>query len=439
VAPTWIKGVIEVRRLLALIGVALALTFLVTGCGGGEEGGEQAQGNGKPSGEVRVIMEEVPDTDVVRDMLSQFNKQYPDINIQIEALPYDQMRDRIVSSFMAPDPTYDLIIVDNPWMYDFASSDFLEPLDKRINAAGEDYNYEDFAEPLRQIAEVDGQIYGVPFYNYGLGLIYRQDLLKQAGLESPTTLDELQSTAEQLQQGGRAGIAMQPQRGYKIFEEWGNWLFAAGGQIQNQNGEIVLDSPEAREALRKYIDTYECCAPPNSLNWSFDPALRSVAGGNSAMMVSYNWMLPTLNDPDGPAGNLAGNFDLAEVPGGRAVLGAWYWSIPANSANKEAAWTFVRWITSPEQDIERVSMGGAPVRNSVMENEQVWEQGFGESYYKTVQAILEDSAPLADGPNAEEMIQAVGTELNAALAGQQSVDQAITQAASRAKEITKNE
>jgi multiple sugar transport system substrate-binding protein len=439
VAPTWIKGVIAMRRLLALIGVVLALTFLVTGCGGGEEGGEQAQGNGKPSGEVRVIMEEVPDTDVVRDMLSQFNKQYPDINIQIEALPYDQMRDRIVSSFMAPDPTYDLIIVDNPWMYDFASSDFLEPLDKRINAAGEDYNYEDFAEPLRQIAEVDGQIYGVPFYNYGLGLIYRQDLLKQAGLESPTTLDELQSTAEQLQQGGRAGVAMQPQRGYKIFEEWGNWLFAAGGQIQNQNGEIVLDSPEAREALRKYIDTYECCAPPNSLNWSFDPALRSVAGGNSAMMVSYNWMLPTLNDPDGPAGNLAGNFDLAEVPGGRAVLGAWYWSIPANSANKEAAWTFVRWITSPEQDIERVSMGGAPVRNSVMENEQVWEQGFGESYYKTVQAILEDSAPLADGPNAEEMIQAVGTELNAALAGQQSVDQAITQAASRAKEITKNE
>jgi multiple sugar transport system substrate-binding protein len=431
--------VIEVKRLLTLIGVVLALTFLVTGCGGGEEGGEGAQGNGKPSGEVRVIMEEVPDTDIVQNMLGQFNEQYPDINIQIEALPYDQMRDKIVSSFMAPEPTYDLIIVDNPWMYDFASSDFLEPLDERINAAGDDYNYEDFAEPLRQIAEVDGQTYGVPFYNYGLGLIYRQDLFEQAGLMPPTTLDGLQSAAQQLQQEGRAGIAMQPQRGYKVFEEWGNWLFAAGGQIQNQNGQIVLDSPEAREALRKYIDTYECCAPPNSLNWSFDPALRSVSSGNSAMMMSYNWMLPTLNDPDGPAGDLAGNFGLAEVPGGGAVLGAWYWSIPANSANKEAAWTFVQWITSPQQDIERVSMGGAPVRNSVMENERVWEQGFGESYYKTVQAILEDSAPLADGPNAEEMIQAVGTELNAAVAGQQTVDQAITRAANQAEAIIKGE
>jgi multiple sugar transport system substrate-binding protein len=435
VAPTWTKGVIEVKRLVALVSVVLALIFLVTGCGGGNE---EAQGNGKASGDVQVIMEEVPDTDIVQDMLGQFNQQYPDINIQIEALPYDQMRDKIVSSFMAPEPTYDLIIVDNPWMYDFATSDFLEPLDERIDAAGDNYNYEDFAEPVRQIAEVDGQTYGIPFYNYGLGLIYRQDLFEQAGLKPPTTLDELQSAAQQLQQQGSAGIAMQPQRGYKIFEEWGNWLFAAGGQIQNRNGQIVLDSPEAREALSKYIDTYECCAPPNSLNWSFDPALRSISSGNSAMMMSYNWMLPTLNDPDGPAGDLAGKFGLAEVPGGEAVLGAWYWSIPTNSANKEAAWTFVQWITSPTQDIERVSMGGAPVRNSVMENKQVWEQGFGQSYYETVQAILQDSAPLADGPNAEEMIQAVGTELNAAVAGQQSVDQAIIRAADRAEEITKS-
>jgi multiple sugar transport system substrate-binding protein len=426
--------VIDVKRLLALVGVVFTLVFLVAGCGGDNKG---AQGGGKASGEVRVIMEEVPDTDIVQDMLGKFNKKYPDISVKIEALPYDQMRDKIVSSFMAPDPTYDLIIVDNPWMYDFASSDFLQPLDKQIDAAGGDYNYEDFAAPVRQIAEVNGHIYGIPFYNYGLGLIYRQDLFEQAGLKPPTTLDGLQSAAQQLDQPGTAGIAMQPQRGYKVFEEWGNWLFAAGGQIQNQDGEILLDSPEAREALKKYIETYECCAPPNSLNWSFDPALRSVSSGNSAMMMSYNWMLPTLNDPNGQAGDLAGKFGLAEVPGGKAVLGAWYWSIPANSANNEAAWTFVQWLTSPQRDIERVSMGGAPVRNSVMENKQVWQQGFGESYYKTVQAILQDAAPLADGPHAEEMIQAVGTELNTAVAGQASVDQAITRAADKAEEVRK--
>jgi multiple sugar transport system substrate-binding protein len=419
-----------VKRLLGLIGVMVTLIFLVAGCGGDGGGSE---------GKIRVIMEEVPDTDIVQEMLKQFNKEHPNIDVEIEALPYDQMRDKVVSSFLAPEPTYDLIIVDNPWMYDFATSDYLEPLDGRIEAAGQEYNYEDFAEPVRNIAEVDGQTYGVPFYNYALGMIYRTDLFEEAGLEPPTTLNELQDSAKQLDQGNRAGIAMQPERGYKIFEEWANWLFATGGQIQDENGDVVLDSPEAREALKKYIATYESSAPANSLNWGFDSALRSTAGGNSAMMISYNWMLPTLNDPDGAAGDLAGEFGLAEVPGGEAVLGAWYWSIPKNSANPDAAWTFVRWITSPQREVERVSMGGAPVRNSAMENERVWEKGFGEDYYKTVQAILEDSAPLADGPHAEEMIQVVGTELNAAVAGQQSVNETITSAQKQAQEAVSGE
>jgi multiple sugar transport system substrate-binding protein len=419
-----------VKRLLGLIGVMVTLIFLVAGCGGGGGGSE---------GKIRVIMEEVPDTDIVQEMLKQFNKEHPNIDVEIEALPYDQMRDKVVSSFLAPEPTYDLIIVDNPWMYDFATSDYLEPLDGRIEAAGQEYNYEDFAGPVRNIAEVDGQTYGVPFYNYALGMIYRTDLFEEAGLEPPTTLNELQDSAKQLDQGNRAGIAMQPERGYKIFEEWANWLFATGGQIQDENGDVVLDSPEAREALKKYIATYESSAPANSLNWGFDSALRSTAGGNSAMMISYNWMLPTLNDQDGAAGDLAGEFGLAEVPGGEAVLGAWYWSIPKNSANPDATWTFVRWITSPQREVERVSMGGAPVRNSAMENERVWEKGFGEDYYKTVQAILEDSAPLADGPHAEEMIQVVGTELNAAVAGQQSVDETITSAQKQAQEAVSGE
>lgn len=429
------------KHLHIVFAMVAALVLLAASCGGNENQAEEQAGesqggkSAQASGDVRIIMEEVPDADVVQQMIGTFNDQYPDVNVEIETLPYDQMRDRIVSSFMAPEPTYDLIIVDNPWMYDFASSDFLEPLNGRIEAAGEDYDYQDFAKPVREIAEVNGQIYGVPFYNYGLGTIYRSDLFKEANLEPPTTLNELQGAAQQLNDGDHAGIAMQPQRGYKIFEEWANWLFAAGGQIQDEEGNVVLDSPEAREALRKYIATYKESAPENSLNWAFDEALRATSSGEAAMMISYNWMLPTLNDPEGQAGDLAGKFDLAEVPGGKAVLGAWYWSMPANSANKDAAWAFASWITGPEQAVERVSMGGAPVRNSVMENEQVWERGFGEEYYATVQSILEDSAPLAEGPGAEEMIQAVGTELNAAVAGEKSVDQAITQAAKRAEEI----
>ena len=380
------------------------------------------------SGDIKIIMEQVPDTDVVAAMLADFNKAYPDVKVTLDSMTYDQMRDRIVSSFLTPQPTYDLIIVDNPWMYDFASGGFLEPLDDLI-AATEGYDYNDYAAPLRDIATVDGKVYGIPFYNYGLGLIYRKDLYQAAGLQPPTTLDELVSAATTLNTGGRAGLAMQPQKGYKIFEEWGNYLFAAGGSIQNADNTVALDSPEARRALQTYIDLYTSVAPANSLNWAFDEALRAVGSDQAAQMISYNWMLPTLNKPGGPGGDLAGQYALAPVPGGKAILGAWYWSIPSNSTQKDAAWAFTSWLTSKAQDTARVIAGGAPVRASVMTDPNVWAKGFGQDYYETAAKILANSAPLADGPNAEESINVVGDALNAAVAGQLSVDEAITQAA----------
>jgi multiple sugar transport system substrate-binding protein len=421
-------------RRTPIVALALALGLVMAACTSKKAEEGPTQNPTALSGQIKVIMEEVPDTDVVSAMLADFNSEYPDIQVTIEAMPYDQMRDRLVSSFLASEPTYDMIIVDNPWMYDFARGGFLEPLDGYIDGT-EGFDYADFSAPLRDIAEVDGKTYGVPFYNYGLGLIYRTDLYEQAGLTPPTSLDEFVADAQQLTTPDRAGLAMQPQKGYKIFEEEGNYLFAAGGAIQDEAGNVVLDSPEARNALETYIELYKTAAPKNSLNWAFDESLRAVAGDGAAQMISYNWMLPTLNNPDGPAGDLAGKFALAEVPGGKAILGAWYWSIPANSTQKDAAWAFISWLMSKEHDKERVIAGGAPVRESVMNDPEVWDQGFGEDYYKTVLAILEDAAPLADGPNAEEMIQVVGEELSAAVAGQKSVDEAITAAAQRAQEV----
>jgi multiple sugar transport system substrate-binding protein len=412
----------------------LFATLVLAACGGGDSGGAGGGDAGagttdpaKVKGTVRVIMEEVPDTDIVKKMLPAFKKAYPNVDVKIEALPYDQMRDKIVSSFLAPDPTYDLIVVDNPWMTDFAKGGFLEPLDTRI-AARSGYDLEDFSKPLRDIADVEGTTYGVPFYNYALALVYRTDLYKKAGLTPPKTLDELKAAAAKLTTRGRSGIAMQPQKGYKIFEEWGNYLLAAGGSIQGADGKVTLDSPQARQALRTYIEIYKASAPEKSLNWAFDEAIRSASSDKAAQLISYNWTLPTLKASGKP-------FSIAEVPGGRAILGAWYWSVPKKSATKDAAWSFVSWLTSKEQEKQRVIKGGAPVRDSALDDPEVWRQGLGEDYYKTVKSILQDAAPLADGPNAEEMINVVGAELSAAVAGQKSVDEAITTAAKNAQQV----
>lgn len=397
--------------------VAAALAFMVLT---GPRAGSAAS--------LSIIMEEVPDYDIVADLAKQFTADNPDIELRFDAMPYDAMRDKILTSALASRPAYDIIIVDNPWMVEFARAGYLEPLDDLIEATA-GYDYADFVAPLRAIGEVDGKVYGVPYYNYALGLIVRQDIFDQKGLGAPQTLDDYVKIAKALTGGDVYGAAMQPQRGYKIFEEWKNWLYAANGNLFDARGQVAINRDAAVRALEMYIDTYRAAAPPGSLNWGFDEALRAMASGKAATMLSYNWMLPTLNNPEGPAGALAGKFELYPVPGGKAVLGAWHWAIARNSAEKDAAWRFISWITSKPVDEARVMRGGAPIRTSVMTDAEVWRKGYGQRYYTTVLDILDDAEPLAAGERAEELIEIVGTELNAAVAGSKTVRQALDDAA----------
>jgi len=428
-----------ILRKSAIAAGAAAILALVSACSSGSSSSSAAPTasagiSADTAGTLRVLMEGVPDTDIVKGLLTEFNKKYPKITVNIQSIVYDQIRDKIVASFQAPTPTYDLAIIDNPWMGDFAKAGFLKPLDGYIKNTP-NYDYQDFSAPLRAIGEVDAKTYGVPFYNYGLGLIYRTDLLKAAGLTEPTTLAELATAAKKLTTPKRAGIAMQPQRGYKAFEEWGNYLDAAGGSIYGSDGKVHLNTPEAKTALNTYIQMYKTSAPKNSLNWAFDEALRAVSSDKAAMMVSYNWMLPTLNKQGGPAGPLAGKFKLATMPGGKQILGLWDWAIPANSKVSDAAWAFISWLTSKEGEAARVSAGGAPVRTSVLTDPTVASTGGGADYFATVGKILGNAEPLCHGSSCDEMINAVGTELNAAIAGQKSVDAALLAAETQANKI----
>ena len=399
---------------------------------------------------LNIIIEQVPDYDIVVELTKNFEAANPDIKIVFDAMPFDAMRDKILTSFLVAKGDYDIIIVDNPWMDEFPDAGFLTELNDYIDNT-HDYNFDDFIEPIRELTVHDGKITAIPYYNYALGLIVRQDLFDDKDMQdkfqstynrplaAPTTLDEYLEIGKFFTDHGIYGAAMMPQRGYKIFEEWKGWLYAEGGNLVDTQGNVVINSPAAKAALEKYIKMYETAAPPASLSWGFDEALRSLATGKSATMVSYNWMLPTLNDPDGPAGELAGNFALYPIPGGKHVLGAWYWAIPSNTKNKDAAWKYIAWLTSPEIDKQRVIKGGAPVRNNVLEDKEVWEKGHGEAYYKTVLAILSDSEPLARGNHADEISEVVGIELNSAVAGMKTVDEALKEIEDKVKAIIFNQ
>src|SRR5699024_5478633 len=276
------------KNKFSILSIILTLGFIISACGNGDNNTEADDSNEDKSVTLKVIMEQVPDADIVESMLSDFYEEHSNIELDIETLPFDQMREKIIASSLSPDPVYDIIVVDNPWMYDFASEGHLEPLNEMIEQEGDDYNYDDFAPPLKEIAEVDNEIYAIPFYNYALALTYRKDLFDDVNLEPPTSTDELEEAAEELTDDDMSGIAMQPESGYRMFEPCGNWSVAEDGETIDDSGEGAVEPAEARSVLEKYIAACGESATEGSTDSGVDEAQGPSTSGEAGMMTSYD-------------------------------------------------------------------------------------------------------------------------------------------------------
>jgi multiple sugar transport system substrate-binding protein len=383
-----------------------------------------------------VVMEDIPDSHIVAELAPAFHDDHPDVEVDVQTMHYDLMLERILRTIDDPGAPNGVVIFDNPWTYDWTRNGLIRPLDELVEKTPS-LDWADFAPALRDAAELDGHIWGVPFYTWSFGLIYRADLYEEANLEPPGTLEELVANAVALTSPDTAGIAMQPRGDYNAAEEWCNYLFAAGGSVQANDGRIVLDSPQARRALGVYSDLFRRCATGTEIEWSFEESVAALARGEAAQMINCHWWLPVLNEPGGSAGELAGRFRIAEVPGGAGILGVWFWAIPSavDETQADAAWRFISWIASKRANVERVARGGSPVRSSTMTDPGVWERGYGRRYYEVVERMHRSARPLLQGPNAEEATRVIGAAVHEVAAGKRNVEEAVTNAGARVAEL----
>src|SRR5699024_11083576 len=115
------------------------------------------------------------------------------------------------------DSTVDIVSMDVPFVPEFAAAGWTLPMDDFLS---EEERGEFFSGTIDG-ATYDGQLYGIPWYNNGPGLFYRRDLLDEAGIEPPTTYDDLVSASLELATPDISGYVFQA-----VQTEGGliNWL-----------------------------------------------------------------------------------------------------------------------------------------------------------------------------------------------------------------------
>jgi multiple sugar transport system substrate-binding protein len=192
-----------------------------------------------------------------------------------------------------------------------------------------------------------GKLYAIPQVTDMQLLVYRKSLLSAAGIQPPSTVDELLAAAKKLTTDKVKGLFVGNDGGVGVLG--GPALWSAGLDYLKQDNTFGFDDPAAVESFRKLRElfTSKSLLLGAPTDWS-DPS--AFTQGLTAMQFTGLWTFPLIQKafPDDfgvlpwPKLNDAGK---ASVP-----VGAYGSAVNAKSKNVDAAKKFVKWLWVDQTD-----------------------------------------------------------------------------------------
>jgi multiple sugar transport system substrate-binding protein len=195
---------------------------------------------------------------------------------------------------------------------------------------------------------------------------------------------------------------------------------------------VVVDAPPAVRALafmRRSIDELKI-VPASALAWQEEQSRFAFQNGQALFM--RNWPYAAALIRDDPRSPVVGHFALAAMPhdSGRSasVLGGAQLAINARSRQPNEAWELIRYLTSPEQMVERARVAGQfPARRSVYEDERL--AGALPMTPVVARQLIEQAVLRPTTPVYTQLSGILQVHLHRALTRQEEPDAALSQAA----------
>jgi len=138
---------------------------------------------------------------------------------------------------------------------------------------------------------------------------------------------------------------------------------------------------------------------------------------------------------------VVGKVEIMPVPGteagkGGSLNGAWGWAIPKSSPNPDAAWTFLKWVESPEIAKKRALQGGSPTRTDVFDDPDVNAK---YPYAKALKEMLLTSHNFPVFTYTPQLVEVLGRELSLAVAGEKKAPDALAAIETEMSELAKKD
>ena len=314
-------------------------------------------------------------------LIPAFEAENPGIKVNAVSHEWAELHDKIlVSANSGALP--DVARCDIAWLPEFQQMGILVALDEELP---------DFADVSGQLldsamstAQIGGHYYGLALNTNSKIVFYNTQMLADAGVEMPTTMDEWVDAVKALSGENANGQQVwgwnEPAlAGWNICP----FIWSFGGSLTDPDQTVAtgyINSPKTVKAVETFAELVQSSAI-TGFNAGDIPMTDGFGTGRYAMMLEGPWKSAELAGayPDveyGTAPIPAGNGGSISVLGGEDIA-------MFNTANQEAAWKFMQFMTSEFAETEMAKCGQIPVNMAALESDTVK----GADYAPFIEAI----------------------------------------------------
>ncbi|MBZ7176231.1 extracellular solute-binding protein [Klebsiella variicola] len=289
----------------------------------------------------------------IRAMTSDFEKQHPDVKVNLEFVPYEALHDKIVAARGAGGNGYDVVLFDAIWPAEFSRFDLLQDVSSRIAA---DEREKIFPGAMNTVV-YQGKTLGMPWILDTKYLYYNKAMMDKAGIKTPpASWQQVMDDAKVLKDKGivKYPLVWSWSQAEALVCDYTTLVSGFGGSFY-QNGKLDFSTPASLKAvtlMKTSLD--QGLSNPASREYLEEDVRKAFSNGDAAFALNWTYMYNMANDPK--QSKVAGDVGIVPAPGDTpdkpgAVNGSMGLGIAKASQHPEEAWQYIHYLTSqPVQD-----------------------------------------------------------------------------------------
>jgi multiple sugar transport system substrate-binding protein len=361
--------------------------------------------------EIRFLQPSMPQFAALGKFIPEFEKKYG-IKVIVEEVPFDQYRQKSLVQMQQGTGTYDIYAVDVMWLAEYAAAGFLDPLMpyvKNADLTAADYDINDFLPRVISGTGVyNDTLYTIPLGAGPVGTTFRKDVAEAAGFKLPErfspefTTQYMFDAAKKVNkpESGMIGFANIPGRWF-----WGvtylPYLYAfqtaetKGNEYLDKDWKVTINNKHTVDSIDYFVSLKQFM-PADSANWGIGEATAVYQSGGAFGTWNYQDFIKGFFEDPATQAKVAGKNVHLHTPAGPdgqidPWFGAWSFGLSKDSAKKQAAWTFVQWMTSKDVQERATQFGAGPSRHSTYKSETLAK--YQPWWLSVYQFMLKDTNP----------------------------------------------